>query len=316
MTHSPFSPFKRSQGSARRRRFRAVPVRTMVPNLITLLALCAGLTAIRLAVEGKLEWALGAIVFAAVLDGIDGRVARLLKGTSRFGAELDSLADFVNFGVAPGLILYFWSLHELKSAGWIAAMVFAIAAGLRLARFNVMIDDPNRPPWAGKFFVGMPAPAGAITVLLPVYMHFLGVPQLAITPWVTLVYTLAIAFLMVSRLPFYSGKRLGNRVPPDLVLLVFVAVVLLVALLISYPWEVLTISTLLYLASAPFAYLTYREYARRDARAAATGKVDAPGVDAGKVDAPNVGAAAEAVRPSSVVPFDSGADARERQTRR
>ena len=157
-------------------------MRTLVPNLITLLALCAGLTAIRLAAEGKLEWALGAIVFAAVLDGIDGRVARLLKGTSRFGAELDSLADFVNFGVAPGLTLYFWSLHELKSAGWIAAMVFAIAAGLRLARFNVMIDDPNRPAWAANFFVGMPAPAGAITVLLPVYMHFLGVPQLAIIP--------------------------------------------------------------------------------------------------------------------------------------
>jgi CDP-diacylglycerol--serine O-phosphatidyltransferase len=288
----------------------------MVPNLITLLALCAGLTAIRLAVEGKLEWALGAIVFAAVLDGIDGRVARLLKGTSRFGAELDSLADFVNFGVAPGLILYFWSLHDLKSAGWIAAMVFAIAAGLRLARFNVMIDDPNRPPWAGNFFVGMPAPAGAITVLLPVYMHFLGVPPLAIIPWVTFVYTLAIAFLMVSRLPFYSGKRLGNRVPPDLVLLVFVGVVLLVALLISYPWEVLTVATLLYLASAPFAYLTYREYARRDARVVAAGKVDEPGVEAGKADSTDVGAAAEAARPSSVVPFDSGTDARERQTRR
>jgi CDP-diacylglycerol--serine O-phosphatidyltransferase len=131
-----------------------------------------------------------------------------------------------------------------------------------------------------------------------------------------LVYTLTIAFLMVSRLPFYSGKRLGNRVPPDLVLLVFVGVVLLVALLISYPWEVLTISTLLYLASAPFAYLTYREYARRDARAVATTKVDAVSVDAGKVDAPDVGAATEAARPSSVVPFDSGADARERQTRR
>ena len=118
-------------------------------------------------------------------------------------------------------------------------MIFAIAAGLRLARFNVMIDDPNRPAWAANFFVGMPAPAGAITVLLPVYMHFLGVPQLAIIPPVTFVYTLAIAFLMVSRLPVYSGKKLGTRVPPDLVLLVFVGIVLFFALLISYPWEVL-----------------------------------------------------------------------------
>ncbi|HEY2137941.1 MAG TPA: phosphatidylcholine/phosphatidylserine synthase, partial [Xanthobacteraceae bacterium] len=141
-----------------RRRFRSIPVRTLVPNLITLLALCAGLTAIRLAKEGMLEIALGAIVFAAVLDGIDGRVARMLKGTSRFGAELDSLADFVNFGVAPGLILYFWDLQNLKSAGWIAAMVFAICGALRLARFNVMVDDPDRPAWAGNFFTGMPAP--------------------------------------------------------------------------------------------------------------------------------------------------------------
>ena len=106
--------------------------------------------------------ALGAIVFAAVLDGIDGRVARMLKGTSRFGAELDSLADFVNFGVTPALILYFWGLHELKSAGWIAALVFAICAALRLARFNVMIDDPNKPAWSGNFFTGIPAPAGAL----------------------------------------------------------------------------------------------------------------------------------------------------------
>ncbi len=147
----------------------AFPVRTLAPNLITLLALCAGLTAIRMAFEDRYVLALAAIVFAAILDGIDGRLARFLKGTSRFGAELDSLSDFVNFGVAPALILYFWGLHELKSAGWIAAMVFAICAALRLARFNVMIDDPDRPAWTSNFFVGMPAPAGAITVLLPIY---------------------------------------------------------------------------------------------------------------------------------------------------
>src|SRR5207253_9065026 len=132
----PFSPFDPRRLEGRRPRFRLIPVRTLLPNLITLLALCAGLTAIRLAVEDKLEWALAAIVFAALLDGIDGRVARLLKGTSRFGAELDSLADFVNFGVAPGLILYFWQLHELGHAGWLASMVFAIRAGLQLVLFN------------------------------------------------------------------------------------------------------------------------------------------------------------------------------------
>jgi CDP-diacylglycerol---serine O-phosphatidyltransferase len=271
MRSSFFPPFDpdRPDRPGLRRRFRPIPVRTLVPNLITLLALCAGLTAIRFAIEGKLDVALYAIVFAAVLDGVDGRIARLLKGTSRFGAELDSLADFVNFGVAPGLILYFWDLHQLKSAGWIAALVFAICAGLRLARFNVMIEDPNRPAWAGNFFVGMPAPAGAITVLLPIYIAFLGLPKLAVVAPVTLVYTLAIAFLMVSRLPVYSGKKIGTRVPPDMVLPVFVLVVLFFALLLSYPWEVLTLGTITYLASLPFGWLSYRDYERRDAEAAA-----------------------------------------------
>jgi CDP-diacylglycerol--serine O-phosphatidyltransferase len=232
-----------------------------------LLALCAGLTGIRLAIDGKLEWAVAAIVFAATLDGIDGRVARLLKGTSRFGAELDSLADFVNFGVAPALILYFWGLHELGHAGWIAAMVLAICAALRLARFNVMIDDPNRPAWTANFFVGMPAPAGAITALLPIYVYFLGVPRFAFVAPVTLVYTLAIAFLMVSRLPVFSGKRVGKRIAPELVLPLFVLVVLFFALLVSYPWWVLTTGTILYLVCLPLGFVSYRKHQRADAAA-------------------------------------------------
>jgi len=259
---------ERAQAWAKRQRFRPIPVRTLAPNLITLLALCAGLTAIRLAFEQKLEWALAAIVFAAVLDGIDGRLARLLKGTSKFGAELDSLADFVNFGVAPALILYFWGLHDLKSAGWIAALVFAICAGLRLARFNVMAEDPNRPAWTGNFFVGVPAPAGAITVLLPIYVHFLGVPRIAFVNWFTFFYTLFIAFLMVSRLPVFSGKRVGKRVPPEMVMPVAVLVVLVIALLISYPWEVLTLGTLAYLAALPFGWVSYRRYEARSAGSA------------------------------------------------
>ena len=166
-----FSPYEPDGPRLPRRRpFRGIPVRTLLPNVITLLALCAGLTAIRLATEDRFDWALAGVVFAAALDAIDGRVARMLKGTSRFGAELDSLADFVNFGVAPALILYFWGLHDLKSAGWIACLVFAICAGLRLARFNVMLDDPDRPAWAANYFVGMPAPAGACLALLPLWL--------------------------------------------------------------------------------------------------------------------------------------------------
>jgi CDP-diacylglycerol--serine O-phosphatidyltransferase len=247
----------------RRRQFRRIPVRILVPNVVTLLALCAVLTAIRMAFENHYVLALAAVVFAAILDGIDGRLARLLKGTSRFGAELDSLSDFVNFGVAPALILYFWGLHDLRSAGWIAAMVFAICAALRLARFNVMLDDPERPAWAANFFVGMPAPAGAITVLLPIYAAFLGVPRAGWLTWVTLFYTIGIASLMVSRLPVFSGKRVGTRVPPDMVGPLVIIVVLFFAVLFAYPWVLLTAATLGYLATLPFGWLSYRGYERR-----------------------------------------------------
>src|SRR6202042_1800729 len=259
-----------------KRRFRRIPVRTLVPNIITLLALCAGLTAIRMAFENRYVLALAAIVFAAFLDGIDGRLARFLKGTSRFGAELDSLADFVNFGVAPALILYFWGLHALKSAGWIAAMVFAICAALRLARFNVMVDDPDKPAWASNFFVGVPAPAGAITVLLPIYVALLGLPRSQWLSWLTLVYTLAIASLMVSRLPVFSGKRVGTRVPPEMVGPSVVVAVLFIALLIAYPWIILTAGTLAYLGALPFGYLSYRRYERRSRESRSEAALAAP----------------------------------------
>lgn len=243
-----------------RRRFRTIPVRMLVPNLITLLAICAGLTAIRLSTEGRMELAVAAIVFAAVLDGVDGRVARMIKGQSKFGAELDSLADFVNFGVAPGLILYFWQLHDLSNFGWIAAMIFAICGSLRLARFNAEMDDPNKPAFAANFFTGMPAPLGAITVLLPIYLAFLGVP----TPpaVLTTLFTLLIAFLMVSRLPVFSGKSMNMRVPRELVLPVVAGVVLFIALLIGYPWHVLSLLSVLYLAFLPFGWKSYREQER------------------------------------------------------
>ena len=260
----------------RRPRFRPIPVRMLVPNVITLLAICAGLTAIRLSTEGRMELAVAAIVFAAVLDGLDGRVARMIKGQSKFGAELDSLADFVNFGVAPGLILYFWQLHELHNGGWIAAMVFAISGGLRLARFNASMDDPNKPPFAANYFTGVPAPAGAVIALLPVYLAFLGVyksPAL-----LTALYTLFVAFLMVSRLPVFSGKSVRMRVPPEMVLPVFVGVILFIALLIGYPWYILSTGSVLYLLSLPFGLKSYRDHARaaEAATAAAAAGVTAP----------------------------------------
>ncbi len=252
-------PFDR-QSAERRRRFRPIPVRMLVPNVITLLAICAGLTAIRLSTEGRLGLAVGAIVFAAILDGIDGRVARMIKGQSKFGAELDSLADFVNFGVAPGLMLYFWQLHELHDGGWIAAMVFAIAGGLRLARFNATIDDPAKPPFAANYFTGMPAPAGAVTALLPVYLAFLDVWKMPAI--LTACYILLIAFLMVSRLPVFSGKTVRMRVPPEMVLPLFVCVIFFIALLIGYPWHILSAGSVLFLLSLPLGWKSYRDHKR------------------------------------------------------
>src|SRR6201996_5540219 len=274
-------PFDPQNPELRRRRFRPIPVRMLVPNVITLLAICAGLTAIRLSTEGRMELAVAAIVFAAVLDGLDGRVARMIKGQSKFGAELDSLADFVNFGVAPGLILYFWQLHELHDGGWIAAMVFAISGGLRLARFNASMDDPNRPPFASNYFTGVPAPAGAVTALLPVYLAFLGVFKMPAV--VTAFYTLLIAFLMVSRLPVFSGKSVKMRVPPELVLPVFVCVIFFIALLIGYPWHILSVCSVLYLLSLPLGWKSYRNHAR-----AAAAPPPAPSADTSPSSAPSL----------------------------
>jgi CDP-diacylglycerol--serine O-phosphatidyltransferase len=242
-------------------RHRRVPVRMMVPNFFTILGLCAGLTSIRMSIEGRWELALALVVFAALLDGVDGRVARLLKASSRFGAELDSLADFVNFGVAPAFLLFTWGLGGLKGAGWICVMIFALAAGLRLARFNVAIDE-DRPKWQSDFFTGMPTPAAAIVVLLPVYLDNLGFDGVRFGwgLYAVLVYTLAVAFMMVSEIPTYSGKLLGERIGREFVLPIFVVAVALVALLLTYPYATLTWVSLLYLAMIPVAW---RVFARK-----------------------------------------------------
>ncbi|HXZ15717.1 MAG TPA: phosphatidylcholine/phosphatidylserine synthase [Roseiarcus sp.] len=237
-----------------RRGFRAVPLRLLLPNIVTLFALCLGLTAIRLAIDGSIDWAVIAIAAAAVLDGLDGRIARALKGTSRFGAELDSLADFVDFGVAPALVLFIADLHAAKSFGWVATLLFAMACALRLARFNVMIDDPDQPSWRKNFFVGMPAPAGAIVGLLPIYVRFaldLSAPSPRVAVFESL-YVLAIALLMASRIPHFSGKSIG-RVPREHLAVFLVAVAAGLLLVFVFPMEALIAVTLAYLASIPLA---------------------------------------------------------------
>jgi CDP-diacylglycerol--serine O-phosphatidyltransferase len=212
-----------------------------------------------MSIEGRYELALGAIVFAAMLDGVDGRVARLLKASSRFGAELDSLADFVNFGVAPAFLIFTWGLGDLKSLGWICVMIFSLASALRLARFNVAIDE-EKPRWQSAYFSGMPTPAAAIVVLLPVYIEHLGFTPIRTTPLmldIVLVYTLLIAFLMVSTIPTYSGKLLGERISREYVMPLFMLAIGFVALLITYPFGTLTGACLVYLATIPISWRRY-----------------------------------------------------------
>ena len=254
----PFEP-ERDDRKQRPRGFARgqVPVRVLIPNIFTLVGLCAGLTAIRMGIEHRWDMAVAALVFAAFLDGIDGHVARLLKASTRFGAELDSLADFVNFGVAPAIIMFSWSLGDLKNLGWIAVLVFAVCSALRLARFNVSLDRSDTPDWKNAFFVGVPAPAGAIILLLPLYAQNLGLHWPSLTPLV-FVYTLAIALLMVSNVPTISLKLIGQRIQREYVPPLFVLAALFIAVLLTYPAHTLFVGSLIYIALIPLS--TYRYF--------------------------------------------------------
>ena len=253
-----------------RARRRSVPIRILIPNMVTLVGLCVGLTSIRMAIEGRFEYALAAIVGAAALDGLDGRMARLLKASSRFGAELDSLSDFVCFGVAPAIVLYLWGFSGAESLGWLIVLVFALATALRLARFNVALDDPGKPKWENAFFVGVPAPAGAIILLLPVYLEGLGVPKVWIFQPLLTVYAIIIAALMASRIRTFSGKLIGRRVEPEYIAPVIAVSVALVATFVTYPYLSLTLCCLVYLALIPMSMQRYHQLREQSA------EIDAP----------------------------------------
>lgn len=254
-----------------RARRRSVPVRILIPNMVTLLGLCVGLTSIRMAIEGRFEYALIAIAGAAVLDGLDGRMARLLKASSRFGAELDSLSDFVCFGVAPAVVLFLWGFQDARSLGWIIVLVFAVAAALRLARFNVALDDPAKPIWENSFFVGVPVPAGAILLMLPLYLEGLGVPKDWMFMPLLAVYALGIAGLMPSRVRTFSGKLIGRRIEREFVAPVVALAVVMAATLVTYPYLSVTLGCLTYLVMIPMSVRRYAELVREfktvDARA-------------------------------------------------
>lgn len=248
---------------------RGIPVRVLIPNLVTLLVLAAGLTAIRFAVEGRLEHSVLAIFAAAVLDGLDGRIARLLKGASHFGAELDSLADFISFGCAPALVLYFWTMQDLSTFGWLAALALAFASALRLARFNVMLEDLTRPEWTKQFFTGVPAPAGAMLAVLPINLYLSGLPKFTGHALVVSIYTVVVAGLMVSRLPTLSGKGKAGPVPREKVIPLVAAVILIVVLLFSHPFQTMAALMIGYIALLPVGFARYARYAAAEKAASA-----------------------------------------------
>jgi CDP-diacylglycerol--serine O-phosphatidyltransferase len=250
-----------------RPRLRGLSVNALVPNGLTVLGLCMGLTSIRFALLERWEFAVGAIIAAGIIDGLDGRVARILKASTDFGAQLDSLSDFLCFGVAPALVLYLWSLNEGGGAGWIVALFFSVCMALRLARFNASLAKPDRPAWSSRFFVGLPAPSASGVVLLPMMLSFEFDVGFVTGPFVVGVYTILVALLVVSTIPMYSGK--GIRPRQKHVLPVLMLVGLLFAAIVGYPWYVFSVLAIGYVASIPFSIRSQRRLKGEAAPAAA-----------------------------------------------
>ena len=249
---------------------RGIPLRAVTPNAVTALALCFGLTGVRFGITGEWEKAVGAILVAAVLDGLDGRVARLLKAESRFGAELDSLSDVIAFGVSPAVILFLWSLQYVPKYGWVIALTHAVCCALRLARYNAMIDVHDQPRKAAGFFTGVPAPAGAAMAFLPILLWMAlgeaGFPDIqaffqrsyVVAPW-----TVLVAFLMISDLATFGWGAF--RLRREFRLPALLVIGLVGAAVITAPWATLSILVILYSAAIPFAVSAYARVKRRRA---------------------------------------------------
>lgn len=247
-----------------RRRLRFMPLNSLIPNMLTMLALCAGLTSVRFALDEKWEMAVIAILAAGVLDGLDGRMARLLNSASKFGAELDSLSDFVSFGVAPGLVIFLWSLESgLGGVGWIISLVFTVSCALRLARFNSMLDK-KQPAWANRYFTGIAAPAGASISLLFMVISFYADSDFFRSAFLNAAWMLFMAFLMASRIPTFSIKRI--RIARRFIMPVLVLVGVLAAVLVSYPWQLLSLIAVIYMATIPFSIMSHRRLQEQEAR--------------------------------------------------
>jgi CDP-diacylglycerol--serine O-phosphatidyltransferase len=264
----------------RRQRLRGFSINRLIPNVLTLAALCSGLTAIRFGLQGELRLAVIAVFVAAIFDTLDGRVARRLGVTSRFGAELDSLSDFLCFGVAPALVLYLASLKDAGSLGWLVTLMFPMCSALRLARFNTaLLADTPPPTWTGAYFTGVPAPAGALLALIPLMVSFeieAAWPRHALVVGTVLV---VVGGLMVSRLPTFSFKK--GRVPRHLVLPAMLAAALMMGVLASSPWIGLSLLGLGYASLIPFSWIAYQRQAAQDRKAMTGDVVTLRAVDSG-----------------------------------
>ncbi|WP_044336018.1 CDP-diacylglycerol--serine O-phosphatidyltransferase [Sphingomonas hengshuiensis] len=252
---------------------RGIPLRAVIPNTVTALALCSGLTAIRFAILGNWEAAVLMVLAAAVLDGIDGHIARLVRAESRFGAELDSLSDAISFGVAPALILYLWSLQSLGRFGWLVALIHALFCALRLARFNANIDREQQPHKSAGFLTGVPAPAGAGLALAPLYLWvWIEEPVLRSPPLVAC-WSVLVAVLMVSSIATFAPKvRLRRNIRFEAV----AVLVVLVAALVSAPWPTLAVLAILYVGSIPFSVRSYRRVTQQRAATALAASAPEP----------------------------------------
>lgn len=235
-------------------RLSGLSVNRMVPNILTLLALCAGMTAMRFAMGGNFQAAVFAIIAAGIFDGLDGRMARLLKATSSFGAELDSLSDFVSFGVAPAAVIYLWTLSGLHGLGWAIALLYAVCCALRLARFNTETSHET-PSYMAPFFTGAPAPAGAGLVMVPMFLSFEWGDWLFRSPYLSAVTVTGIALLMVSKVPTVSLKRI--RIPHHLVIPTLLGFGVATAFLTTEPWLTLTVVGIVYVSSIPWTIHSY-----------------------------------------------------------
>ena len=234
--------------------------RMILPNMLTLIGVCIGLTSIRFALDGKFEFAIIAIIFAALIDGLDGRIARLIKGTSKVGKELDSLTDMISFGVAPAFIMYFWKLNSLGRFGWLLCLVFVICVALRLARFNV--NSNQEPSWRDNFFEGVPSPAGGILVLTPLIISLSGFNFIKLNyDLIVPIFFVVTSFLLISKFPSYSFKKIV--IPRSTTIFLLFGIVLFFGLLLIYTFNVIAISTLVYLILLPVSYFHYQKIKKK-----------------------------------------------------